>query len=165
MFGVKPQVHGAAGWQMNEAALALEEELGFDYASDTRGEAPFVPLLSRGRSAARCPQLPTTLPTLDELIGVDGITVDNVHQALLERTRAAGAQPRVHAARRAGRHEAAAGVAAAAARLARAGLPAGVDAHAVRGLDVDAPAGADACSRARYRAAAALLAVQGPAGL
>ncbi|MGP8114547.1 MAG: polysaccharide deacetylase family protein [Steroidobacteraceae bacterium] len=91
VFGVPPQVHGAAGWQMNEAALELEEEMGFIYASDTRGEAPFVPLLSpppplpQRRSA--CPQLPTTLPTLDELIGMDGITVDNVHLALLERTR------------------------------------------------------------------------------
>jgi peptidoglycan/xylan/chitin deacetylase (PgdA/CDA1 family) len=39
VFGVKPQVHGAAGWQMNEAALELEEEMGFLYASDTRGQA------------------------------------------------------------------------------------------------------------------------------
>jgi peptidoglycan/xylan/chitin deacetylase (PgdA/CDA1 family) len=92
VFGTKPQVHGAAGWQMNEAALELEEEMGFLYASDTRGEAPFVPLLSppapQAQRRSACPQLPTTLPTLDELIGVDGITVDNVHQALLERTRA-----------------------------------------------------------------------------
>ena len=101
VFGVKPQVHGAAGWQMNEAALEQEEEMGFLYASDTRGEAPFVPLLTPPlpsssspplpprRSA--CPQLPTTLPTLDELIGLDGMTADNVHLALLERTRVARA--------------------------------------------------------------------------
>jgi len=91
VFGVKPQVHGAAGWQMNQDALELEQELGFVYASDTRGEAPFVPLLSppspQPQRRSACPQLPTTLPTLDELIGVDGITVDNVHEALLERTR------------------------------------------------------------------------------
>jgi undecaprenyl phosphate-alpha-L-ara4FN deformylase len=84
VFGAAPQVHGAAGWQMNEAALALEEELGFRYASDTRGQAPFVPLLGGRRS--RCPQLPTTLPTLDELIGIDGIGPGNVHEALLART-------------------------------------------------------------------------------
>ncbi|HEX2789633.1 MAG TPA: polysaccharide deacetylase family protein [Steroidobacteraceae bacterium] len=92
VFGVKPQVHGAAGWQMNEAALEQEEEMGFLYASDIRGEAPFMPLLSppapQPQRRSTCPQLPTTLPTLDELIGVNGITVDNVHQALLERTRA-----------------------------------------------------------------------------
>ena len=91
VFGVKPQVHGAAGWQMNEAALELEEEMGFLYASDTRGQAPFVPLLfppaPQPQRRSACPQLPTTLPTLDELIGVNGITADNVHEALLERTR------------------------------------------------------------------------------
>jgi undecaprenyl phosphate-alpha-L-ara4FN deformylase len=85
VFGTVPRVHGAAGWQMNEAAFALEEELGFDYASDTRGATPFVPLLSQRRS--RCPQLPTTLPTLDELIGIDGVTADTVYQTLLTRTR------------------------------------------------------------------------------
>lgn len=85
VFGCEPEVHGAAGWQMNEAALALEEELGFRYASDVRGSKPFVPLIGARRS--RCPQLPTTLPTLDELIGVDGLGVDRVHEPLLERTR------------------------------------------------------------------------------
>jgi peptidoglycan/xylan/chitin deacetylase (PgdA/CDA1 family) len=86
VFGEAPRVHGAAGWQMNDTAFALEEELGFEYASDTRGSAPFVPLLSQRRS--RCPQLPTTLATLDELIGINGVTADNVHQPLLARTRA-----------------------------------------------------------------------------
>lgn len=85
VFGSAPRVHGAAGWQMNEAALALEEEFGFDYASDTRGSTPFVPLLSRRRS--RCPQLPTTLATLDELIGIDGVTAQTVDQPLLAHTR------------------------------------------------------------------------------
>ncbi len=85
VFDSTPLVHGAAGWQMNEAALMLEEELGFLYASDTRGTAPFVPLLSGRRS--RCPQLPTTLPTLDELIGLDGVTAENVHEGLLALTR------------------------------------------------------------------------------
>jgi peptidoglycan/xylan/chitin deacetylase (PgdA/CDA1 family) len=88
VFAVAPRVHGAAGWQMNEAALALEEQLGFVYASDTRGTTPYVPLINGRRSCV--PQLPTTLPTLDELIGLDGVTADNVHEQLLERTRAPG---------------------------------------------------------------------------
>jgi len=67
VFGRPPRVHGAAGWQMNPHVPALEAELGFEYASDTRGSGPFVPLTD-GRPAA-VPQLPTTLPTLDELIG------------------------------------------------------------------------------------------------
>jgi undecaprenyl phosphate-alpha-L-ara4FN deformylase len=85
VFGTAPRVHGAAGWQMNEAAFILEEEFGFDYASDTRGRTPFVPLLSQRRS--RCPQLPTTLPTLDELIGVNGVSADTVDRTLLALTR------------------------------------------------------------------------------
>jgi peptidoglycan/xylan/chitin deacetylase (PgdA/CDA1 family) len=86
VFGEAPTVHGAAGWQMNDAAFALEEELGFACASDTRGEFPFVPLI--GGRRGRCVQLPTTLPTLDELIGIDGINAANVHETLLQRTQA-----------------------------------------------------------------------------
>ena len=67
VFGRAPQVHGAAGWQMNRYVPALEQELGFRYASDTRGSGPFLPLLDH--AAVAVPQLPTTLPTLDELIG------------------------------------------------------------------------------------------------
>ena len=67
VFGCAPQVHGAAGWQMNAYVPALERELGFRFASDTRGSGPFVPLAADREAAV--PQLPTTLPTLDELIG------------------------------------------------------------------------------------------------
>lgn len=67
VFARAPQVHGAAGWQMNGAVPALERELGFRHASDTRGTGPFIPVVA-GREIA-VPQLPTTLPTLDELIG------------------------------------------------------------------------------------------------
>jgi len=77
VFGKEARIHGAAGWQMNTAAFQLEQEFGFDYASDCRGQHPFVPVVE-GREIA-CPQLPTTLPTLDELIGENAITEANVH--------------------------------------------------------------------------------------
>ena len=67
VFGQRPVVHGAAGWQVNAYVPALEQELGFRYASDTRGVCPFVPVVAGAEVAV--PQLPTTLPTLDELIG------------------------------------------------------------------------------------------------
>jgi len=67
-FGKRPMVHGAAGWQVNAYVPSLEAELGFRYASDTRGVCPFVPLVAGGAEVT-VPQLPTTLPTLDELIG------------------------------------------------------------------------------------------------
>jgi peptidoglycan/xylan/chitin deacetylase (PgdA/CDA1 family) len=84
VFGVAPRTHGAAGWQMNAAALAAEETLGFDYATDTRGENPFVPRIAGRRG--RVLQIPTTLPTFDELIGLDGVTAGDVDRALLART-------------------------------------------------------------------------------
>ncbi len=86
VFGAAPRAAGAAGWQMNVHALRLTQRLGLDYASDSRGTHPFMPVWNG--EIVRCPQLPTTLPTLDELIGVDGITVDNVHEELLRRTAA-----------------------------------------------------------------------------
>lgn len=85
IFGTDPKVHGAAGWQMNRHAYRLTQLLGFGYCSDTRGARPFVPVCQAEIIA--CPQLPTTLPTLDELIGVNGVTVDNVAQHLLELSR------------------------------------------------------------------------------
>lgn len=85
IFGVPPLTHGAAGWQMNEAAYALQKDLGFHYASDGRGTHPFQPVDAKG-SPLGVPQLPTTLPTLDELIGADGLTPENVHEHLLALT-------------------------------------------------------------------------------
>lgn len=82
IFGEPARTHGAAGWQMNLHALRLTQRLGFDYCSDTRGRCPFVPIY-RGEIVA-CPQLPTTLPTLDELIGLEGLTADNVVAHLLK---------------------------------------------------------------------------------
>lgn len=80
VFNAPAKVHGAAGWQINPHALKYEAELGMDYASDTRGSHPFLPVMQGENSM--CPQLPTTLPTLDELIGREGITEANVHEAV-----------------------------------------------------------------------------------
>jgi undecaprenyl phosphate-alpha-L-ara4FN deformylase len=82
IFGEAARVHGAAGWQMNIHAFRLVQRLGFDYCSDTRGTHPFVPVI-RAEPVA-CPQLPTTLPTLDELLGTGGIDAGNVAPALLK---------------------------------------------------------------------------------
>jgi undecaprenyl phosphate-alpha-L-ara4FN deformylase len=84
IFGAEAPGHGAAGWQMNPHALRLTQRLGYRWASDCRGTHPFVPVWN-GEIVA-CPQLPTTLPTLDELIGIDDLTPDNVHLHLLRLT-------------------------------------------------------------------------------
>jgi undecaprenyl phosphate-alpha-L-ara4FN deformylase len=83
-FGVPARAHCAAGWQVNAALFAIEDEFGLDYASDTRGTHPFLPVM--GTVRAQCPQLPTTLPTLDELVGVDGLTIEGAIDRLLDIT-------------------------------------------------------------------------------
>jgi peptidoglycan/xylan/chitin deacetylase (PgdA/CDA1 family) len=84
VFREPPTTHGAAGWQMNVHALRLTQQLGFDYCSDGRGAYPHLPVWRA--ELIRCPQFPTTLPTLDELIGTEGISEDNVADYLIERT-------------------------------------------------------------------------------
>jgi peptidoglycan/xylan/chitin deacetylase (PgdA/CDA1 family) len=84
IFGEAPKAHAAAGWQMNRHALRLTQQLGFDYSSDTRGTHPFIPTVNA--EIVACPQLPTTLPTLDEIMNRDGITTENVAQHLLKLT-------------------------------------------------------------------------------
>jgi len=84
IFGEPAHTHGAAGWQMNPHAYRLTQRLGFRYASDGRGTHPYLPVCDG--AVIDCPQLPTTLPTLDELIGIDDLTPDNVHGHLLRLT-------------------------------------------------------------------------------
>jgi undecaprenyl phosphate-alpha-L-ara4FN deformylase len=91
VFGFFPKSHAAAGWQINAHALELEREYGLEFASDTRGHMPFWPMLQGRRSS--CPQLPTTLPTFDELLGREGIDESTIAAAVFRRTQsnAAGA--------------------------------------------------------------------------
>ena len=94
VFGAKARVHGAAGWQMNRHALRLTQRLEFDYCSDTRGTHAFMPIIDG--EPVDCPQLPTTLPTLDELIGTGDVTAENVAPHLLDLTATAPAHPHVY---------------------------------------------------------------------
>ena len=85
VFGTPAKTHGAAGWQMNPHAIRLTQRLGFDYCSDTRGSHPFMPVVNA--EVTLCPQIPSTLPTLDELIGIGDITPYNVHRQVLAAAR------------------------------------------------------------------------------
>lgn len=66
VFGFEARTAGAAGWQADAKSLAAYDACGFDYASDARGRSPFFPRAGR---VFRTLQIPTTLPTLDELLG------------------------------------------------------------------------------------------------
>ena len=67
IFGEPARTHGAAGWQANAFSCAAEDDAGLLYASDCRGTHPFFPRADG--TVFRTLQLPTTLPTLDELLG------------------------------------------------------------------------------------------------
>ncbi|HUL42672.1 MAG TPA: 4-deoxy-4-formamido-L-arabinose-phosphoundecaprenol deformylase [Burkholderiales bacterium] len=71
IFGEPPKTRAAAGWQMNLHSYRLTQRMGFHYCSDTRGRGPFIPIY-HGEIIA-CPQLPTTLPTVNEAIKSAGL--------------------------------------------------------------------------------------------
>lgn len=70
IFGVPARVSAAPGWTATPASVAAQEEMGIEVASDTRGGPPFRPLLEGGRPS-RLVEIPSTLPTLDELLASD----------------------------------------------------------------------------------------------
>jgi peptidoglycan/xylan/chitin deacetylase (PgdA/CDA1 family) len=83
--GGSPHAFAAPGWQCTEASLQALDEAGFTYASDTRGTAPFLPVVAGRR--LRTPQLPTSLPTLDERLGLDGMDEAGFPSFVLEALR------------------------------------------------------------------------------
>ena len=97
VFGQPAQTWGAAGWQMSVEALRHQGTLGYRYASDVRSDPPapapakdgdtasvFWPLVKG--EALPVPHVTGKLPTLDELIGLNGCTADNAHEHLLQLT-------------------------------------------------------------------------------
>ena len=75
--GVLPKSSAAPGWQVSVDSLTVQDEFGFEYSSDTRGKCPFMPRM--GGISFRTLQIPSTLPTLDELWGTDGLDAKNVN--------------------------------------------------------------------------------------
>lgn len=67
IFGFDALTCGAPGWQSNERCREVYDESGLLYTSDTRGFTPFFPTISGRRFKTL--EIPTTLPTLDELLG------------------------------------------------------------------------------------------------
>lgn len=82
IFGSSPTTYAAPAWLSNDCSLALEDNLGLEHASDCRGTEPFLPLVA-GRVLST-PQVPATLPTLDELLGWRHSTAESYFRAILE---------------------------------------------------------------------------------
>ena len=67
IFGERARTATAAGWQVNAYSLAAYDDAELLYAGDARGRYPFFPRVQG--AVYRTMQIPTTLPTLDELLG------------------------------------------------------------------------------------------------
>ena len=67
IFGRETHTAGAAGWQSNVHSRMVYDEAGLLYGSDTRNGAPFFPRL--GGRVFQTLEIPSTLPTFDELLG------------------------------------------------------------------------------------------------
>ena len=67
IYGVEASTAGAAGWQSNARSRQVYDEAGLLYASDTRGATPFFPRIDG--TVFKTLEIPSTLPTFDELMG------------------------------------------------------------------------------------------------
>jgi peptidoglycan/xylan/chitin deacetylase (PgdA/CDA1 family) len=61
----------APGWRTNSIALKILDAKGLSYHSDTRGHYPYRCVVDG--AILRTPEIPTTLPTMDEMMGTDGL--------------------------------------------------------------------------------------------
>jgi len=66
ILGRRVKTVAAPGWQVSADSLEIQDAMYLAYASDCRGNCPFLPVME-GRQFATL-QVPTTMPTLDELI-------------------------------------------------------------------------------------------------
>jgi undecaprenyl phosphate-alpha-L-ara4FN deformylase len=85
LFAQPVRAHAAPGWTMNRHAFRLTQRFGFDYGSDTRGTGPFIPLVDA--EIISCPQIPTTLPPLSELVR-GGLSVEEAERNVLAASQA-----------------------------------------------------------------------------
>lgn len=72
----------APGWTVSPDSLALQDQMGLSYCSDSRGSHPFYPVMNGQHFSTL--QIPTTLPTADELLGRDGLTPDDLPDYYLQ---------------------------------------------------------------------------------
>lgn len=75
--GQVPKACAAPGWQVTAESLSVQDTLGFDYCSDVRGFCPFIPEIDG--QTFKTPQVPSTLPTMDEVLGLVPADQLNAH--------------------------------------------------------------------------------------
>ena len=67
ILGHPPPATAAPAWYVTSASLAVQDELGLEYCSDTRGRSPFLPEL--GPRLFGTVQVPTTMACIEEVMG------------------------------------------------------------------------------------------------
>ncbi len=82
IMGFPARAFAAPGWQCSPAARTVLAAEGFCYASNTRGSRPYFPRYDGQVSSLL--EIPTTLPTLDEYLGMAGRTAADFFAEVLE---------------------------------------------------------------------------------
>ncbi len=82
IFSKKPLTYAAPAWFCCEESLLHQDKMGLAYASDCRGMDPFYPVIDG--HALRTPQVPATLPTMDEALGLSHKTAPDFYGSMLE---------------------------------------------------------------------------------
>ncbi|SNB48110.1 polysaccharide deacetylase family protein [Geobacter sp. DSM 9736] len=81
IFGRRTRTTAAPGWTITADSLEIQDALFLSYSSDARGTSPFYPVLGGRRFTTL--QIPTTLPVMDEILGENGITAENINDYYL----------------------------------------------------------------------------------
>ena len=81
IFGRRAATTAAPGWTVSPDSLAIQDAMGLAFSSDSRGTAPFYPVINGRRYSTL--QVPTTWPTMDELLGENGITPATINDHYL----------------------------------------------------------------------------------
>jgi peptidoglycan/xylan/chitin deacetylase (PgdA/CDA1 family) len=81
IFGHRALTTAAPGWTVSSDSLEIQDALGLSFCSDARGFSPFYPVMDGRRFATL--QIPTTWPTMDEILGENGITPQNANDLYL----------------------------------------------------------------------------------
>lgn len=86
LWGRRADSFAAPGWQCSEGSRQVQLAENFLYTSDTRGFTPYFPRF--GQTVSKVLEIPTTLPTLDEVLGLDGCRPEDFSDLILSRLNA-----------------------------------------------------------------------------
>jgi undecaprenyl phosphate-alpha-L-ara4FN deformylase len=81
IMGEDPTTTAAPGWTVSATSLELQDRMGLAFCSDGRGYAPFYPVFQGRRFDTL--QVPSTWPTMDEILGTDGIDAGTINDFYL----------------------------------------------------------------------------------